>query len=303
MAEWKNRASLLSPRKASCGAALNGRILVAGGITDDTKPPVASVEARRAAGKGEWQSLPPMPTPRGNPTAAEVDGMMYVVGGINSTGFLDVVERFDPRTREWTTSPALPEQRLQAAAAGLRDLLYVAGGSVPDNGGDRNTDSVIVFNPRKPVLGWKQVAPMLVTRARHGLVAAGGHLYAIGGENQDFDTIPTAERYDPGTNTWTAIAPMLESRAFSGMTVIGHRIAVVGGYTRAAGSSTFLRTTEVYDTHTDRWQTLDAQLPTPKVSLVAAAESNGSLLAIGGATVIDGNEPITADVLALKLEG
>lgn len=302
MAEWKNRASLPSPRKASCGATLNGHILVAGGITDDTKPPVASVEARRAAGKGEWQSLPPMPTPRGNPTAAEVDGMMYVVGGVNSTGFLDVVERFDPRTREWTTSPALPEQRLQAAAAGLRDLLYVTGGSVPNNGGDMNTDSVVVFNHKKPASGWKQLAPMSVTRARHGLVAAGGHLYAIGGENQDFDTISTAERYDPGTNTWTAIAPMHESRAFSGMTVIGHHIAVVGGYTRVGESSTFLRTTEVYDTHTDRWRTLDAQLPRPKVSLVAAAETNGSLLAIGGATVVDGKQPITADVLALKLE-
>lgn len=302
MTDWKKRASLLSPRKAHCAATVNGHILVAGGITDDTKPPVASTEARRVAGKGEWRSLPPMPTPRGNPAAAEIDGMMYVIGGVNSTGFLDVVERFDPRTRRWATSTALPEQRLATAAAGLRDLLYAAGGSVLDNGGDRNTDSVVVFNPRKPALGWKQVAPMSVTRARHGLIAAGGHLYAIGGENQDFDTISTAERYDPDTNTWTAIAPMHESRAFFGITVVGHHIAVIAGYNRVAENSIFLRTTEVYNTHTDRWRTLDAQLPTPKASLVAATEPNGSILAIGGATAIDGSEPLTADVLALKFQ-
>jgi hypothetical protein len=98
MAEWRERPSLLLPRKAHDGAIVNGHILVAGGVTDDAQPVVVdAVETRRTAGRGEWQSLPPMITARGNPAAAALDGMVYVAGGANSTGFLEEVERFDPR--------------------------------------------------------------------------------------------------------------------------------------------------------------------------------------------------------------
>lgn len=306
MAEWRKRPSLVQKRKAHDGAIVNGHIIVVGGATDDTKPPVDTVEARRIAGRGEWQLLPPMTFARGNPAAAAVDGMVYVAGGGNSGGFLNEVERFDPRMRTWTSIPSLPTERIAPAAAGLRGLLYVAGGTETDGIVDKNTNSVVVFNPERPKLGWKPVAPMLDSRARHRLVAVDGYLYAIGGEDDEnpdqdqFDTRSSAERYDPGSNTWTRIRPMRESRALSGVAVVDHHIAVVAGYTSADGVRDFLRTTELYDVRTGRWQTLETLLPKRRVSLFAATEPDGSLLAIGGATRDDnGLDTITDEVLAL----
>lgn len=134
-----------APEKALDGAIVNGHIFVVGGVTNDAQPPVVvgTVETRRTAGRGEWQSLPPMTTARGNPAAAALDGMVYVAGGGKSGNFLKEVERFDPRTRTWTSVPSLPKS------------------------------------------GWKPVAPMLDSRARHKLVAVDGYLYAIGGENDE----------------------------------------------------------------------------------------------------------------------
>ncbi|MEU0881637.1 kelch repeat-containing protein [Lentzea sp. NPDC005914] len=297
MAEWRKRPSLVQRRKAHDGAIVNEQIIVVTGIPDDTKPPVACVEARRRAGKGEWRSLPPMITARGNPAVAAVDGMVYVAGGGNQ-GFRDEVERFDLRSRTWTSVPPLPQLRAAPAGAGLNGLLYVAGGSVND---DDNTDSVVVFNPEKPASGWKEVAPMLDRRARHKLIAVDGHLYAIGGENDDFDTRSSSERYDPRTNTWTRIAPMSETRALFGIAAVRHDIAVIGGYTQVGDKTTFLDSIEIYDVHAGRWRTLETRLPQRRVSLFAATEPDGSLLVIGGVTFDDdGNPTITDEVLALS---
>ncbi|MDX8031606.1 kelch repeat-containing protein [Lentzea sp. BCCO 10_0856] len=298
MAEWRKRPSLVQRRKAHDGAIVNEHIIVVTGVPDDEKPPVPAVEARRRAGRGEWRSLPPMITARGNPAVAAVDGKVYVAGGGNQ-GFRDEVERFDPREETWTSVSSLPQLRAAPAGAGLNGLLYVAGGSVSE---DDNTDSVVVFDPEEPEAGWKEVAPMLDRRARHKLIAVDGHLYAIGGENDDFDTRSSAERYDPHTDTWTRIAPMRETRAFFGIAVVRHDIAVVGGYTQVGDKSTFLDTIEIYDVREDRWRTIETRLPQRRVSLFAATEPNGSLLAIGGVTFDDdGIATITDEVLALSL--
>lgn len=62
---------------------------------------------------------------------------------------------------------------------------------------------------------------------------------------------------------------MRESRAFFGIAVAGHHIAVVAGYTTADGVSDFLRTTEIHDVRTDRWQTLETRLPKRRDEVLA----------------------------------
>jgi N-acetylneuraminic acid mutarotase len=308
-ADWTKRPSLQLARGGHDTATVDGRIFVVGGF-QPTDPPGSpafdSVEARRVGGNGRWRSLAPMPTARANPAAAELDGTVYVVGGARTDEtFLDAVERFDPRTGVWTAAPKLPVPRLAAAATGLKGKLYVAGGAVPQGRGDVATASVIVFDPRKQT--WKPVAPMLTARYHLRMVAVDGYLYAIGGDDNIADTLSTVERYDPRSDTWVKVASMHETRAVFGATVVKHGsqrfIAAVAGLRTVGGESTSLRSTEVYNLDTGRWQVLKAKLPQGKVSLVSATESDGTVLAIGGGIDVNGTPIGTADVLALALTG
>jgi N-acetylneuraminic acid mutarotase len=176
-----------------------------------------------------------------------------------------------------------------------------AGGFVSAAGVAETTASVLAFDSRRAA--WTAVAPMPTAREKLRLVAAGRHLYAIGGLSPAGQTLSTVERYDPRSNTWTAVASMNQDRGVPGAVVVnrGHeRLIVVVGGAQAVDfqSGPFLRSTEVYSLDTGRWRVLKAQLPRGRASLVCAAESDGTVLAIGGA--VDLGVP-TAEVHALEL--
>jgi N-acetylneuraminic acid mutarotase len=119
-----------------------------------------------------------------------------------------------------------------AGAAALGNLLYVAGGLVtagPD--GEEITASVLAYSPA--MQRWTPVAPMPTARWRLRLVAAGGQLYAIGGQSRTGTTLSTVERYDPNTDTWTTVAAMNQDRGVPGAVAVSRGlqrfIVVVGG--------------------------------------------------------------------------
>jgi N-acetylneuraminic acid mutarotase len=300
---WKSRPSLGLARVGLDVATVNGQILAIGGFNGDLANPVTydTVEARAVGGDGRWQKLAPMPTARSNHAAAALGGFVYVTGGFGASDeTLDVVERFDPRTGSWQSSPKLPVPVGAAGAAALGGKLYVAGGLLARPSGDEVSAAVFAFDPARRT--WSVVAPMPTPRWRLRLVAAGGFLYAIGGQGVDGRTLSTVERYDPRTNTWSAVRSMREGRAVPGVTALsdGLRllVVVVGGVVFEP-STHLLRTTEVYDTLTDTWHTVDALLPHARGSLGCALESDGTVLAIGGASDITSPPSATADVDAL----
>jgi N-acetylneuraminic acid mutarotase len=302
--QWKTRPPLHTARFAHEAATAHGHIYVIGGA--DASVTLHSVETRRIHGAGEWHDVAPMPTARGNHGVGVVDGMIYAVGGIvEGDNRTDVVERYDPGTDQWTTAPPLPTGRAATSAAGLDGVLYVAGGLIDDDPDEHATDSVLAFDPREE--RWSPVASMLNPRARHRLVAAEGHLYAIGGLRSFFqESFRTVERYSPKSDTWEAVRSMHQPRSLPGATVLtngreSHIVVVGGGPGPFRDRLSRERTTEVYDLHTGRWHLLSTLLPRGRSSLACAAESENRVLAISGSAVVDGAPAITPDVLALKL--
>jgi N-acetylneuraminic acid mutarotase len=303
--QWKTRPPLHTARFAHEAATAHGHIFVIGGA--DAAVALKSVEARRVHGDGEWHDVAPMLTARGNHAVGVVEGLVYAAGGIvDGDHSTDVVERYDPVDDQWTSSMPLPTPRAAASAAGLGGLLYVAGGLIDENDTDEHsTDSVLVFDPRTE--HWSSVAPMLNPRARHRLVATGGHLYAIGGLRSDIqEAFRTVERYSPKSDTWEAVRSMHQPRVLPGATVVGNdresRIIVVGGGPGPAADRLGRdRTTEVFDPHTGNWHLLSTLLPQGTSSLASAPESGNTVLAISGGTVVDRVPTLIPDVLALKL--
>jgi N-acetylneuraminic acid mutarotase len=299
---WVARPPLNQGRIGATVATVDGKIVVFGGFTFAGET-LGSTEARRVAGSGVWRTLAPMPTPRANAAAAALGDAVYVIGGYPVEGTSDLVERYDVKTNTWSTATKLPRPRGASAAATLNDRIYVAGGYYPlAQDEEIATNSVIAFDPRKRA--WQPMAPMPTARGFLRLVAAGNHLYAIGGLAADGNSLTTVERYDPRTDRWTMLAPMNVARRVPGVVAVQHGsdtlIAAVGGCQTVDGQLVgFDTTTEVYSVRTGTWRTLSALLPGGRCSLNAAAEADGTVLAIGGITNFD-NRSETAEVLAIR---
>lgn len=184
-------------------------------------------------------------------------------------------EETDVDSRLWTT-------KFKGGFASINGAIYVAGGF----GGTWNSflNTVHRYSPVSSL--WEPLMSMIRPRANFQLVALGGKLYAIGGENDgvgDVDTSSAVEQYNPDTNLWSEVASMHYPR-------VGHAAAAMGGFLYVAGGrnslhSPTLASCERYDPNTDTWS-LIAPLPEPRVWLALASlrspEGPQALYAIGG---------------------
>jgi len=86
--------------------------------------------ARPAA--GEWEVRAPMPHGRGTHASEDLNGMVYVIGGVtaDTTECLPsrTVERYDPLDGTWSNTTAYPEAVEALGAVRVGTMLYAMGG-------------------------------------------------------------------------------------------------------------------------------------------------------------------------------
>ncbi len=100
-----------------------------------------------------------------------------------------------------------------------------------------------------------------------------GKIYAIGGNNGT--AIPSAEVYDPTTDTWAKLAPMSVPRYLFQTEEIEGKIYAIGGY-----NGTAIPSAEAYDPTANSWTKL-APMSVPRY-LFQTEEIEGKIYAIGG---------------------
>ncbi|XP_040282395.1 kelch-like protein 35 isoform X1 [Bufo bufo] len=108
----------------------------------------------------EWTYVSPAPFSKGGISGVEIDGTIYVVGGLTSTIF-----SYRPSTDRWSEEVVLPEPLESCGAAVYGGKLYIMGGR-GENG--EATDRCLVFDPET-----KQVSedrPLLRSTSHHGCV-------------------------------------------------------------------------------------------------------------------------------------
>jgi len=76
-----------------------------------------------------WTGLTADPTPRLEACFAAISGQLYVAGGANATGVLNVNEAYNATTKKWTTLASLPNALATAGSATVGGLLYCFGGA------------------------------------------------------------------------------------------------------------------------------------------------------------------------------
>lgn len=222
-------------------------------------------------GGGEWVTLAPIPTATQEIGVAELDGLIYVLGGILGTRTIgNNVQVYNPEDDSWRSVAPMPAALHHMGVAAANGKLYVVGGFL---GNFQPVNTLYEYDPELDE--WTQKANL--PRFRGGLTAAAidGLIYAIGGARGP--SIGDLDVYDPETDRWTSLNTMPTPRDHHTSAVVDGKIYVAGGRNQ---TSFILDTLEVYDPETDDW-TLLAPMPTGR-SGIAGAALNGCFYVFGG---------------------
>lgn len=179
----------------------------------------------------QWESMTPMPTARAMATSCELDGKIYVIGGIfsDTSPATAKVERYDPVLDEWdTTVPDLPAPLCGASASVVNGKIYVIGGRESYSGTPHK--SVYIYDPAMG--GWTSGKDD-ITGPRSWIATSvlGDKIYAMGGYGYwgDGTTKDTVSVYDPAINDWTFTESMLSPRQGLTSDVVDGKIYTTGG--------------------------------------------------------------------------
>ncbi len=231
--------------------------------------------------RGVWRSLPPVPTSRQEVGIAELDGIVYVIGGLVTGAASTALEAFDTESGEWVSLAAFPEALHHVAAAEAGGRIFSIGGFV---GFTFNpVDSLLEYDPVSDQ--WAARTPLPMARGALAAATIEGKIYAVGGDgpNGPFGQFTV---YEPRTGIWTELPPLPTPREHLVAAAIGTSLYVIGG----RRSLQNLATLEVFDTIEGTWETL-TPMPTARSGL-AAASHGGLLFVLGGEIqgVFDENE-------------
>lgn len=126
---------------------------------------------------------------------------------------------------------------------------------------------------------WKRRARMHDARQDGAAAALDGNIYAFGGLGP-----PTAERYDPETDSWTLIAPLLPlgstPRRYLGAAAAQGGVYAVGGWEGEWSEEAATSRVERYDPGTDTWKSV-ADMNVARW-LLQVVSLDGLIYAIGG---------------------
>jgi N-acetylneuraminic acid mutarotase len=183
-----------------------------------------------------------MPHRQNEAATAAVDGRIYVMGGfeVDSTKVVPLVQVYDVAKNEWSEGIPLPEPLHHAAAAVVGGKIYLIGGFRNNFAQREPVDTVWMFDPAANT--WEKRAPLPAARGALWAAAIGDRIYAAGGEHY----LPGAPPPKPGERaTYEPVADFA-----------------------------------VYDTTSDRWETLPPMHY--RRDHVLAAAINGRFYAVGG---------------------
>ncbi len=206
---WTPTGSMATPRDSHTDTRLpNGRVLVAGGITNFPLGGLASAELYDPATR-TWLPAGSMANARANHTETLLPGgKVLVVGGetdVNGTA-LASAELYDPAAGTWMPTGSLTGARKMHTATLLPNgKVVVAGGQ----GGDNSRQPLASAELYDPATGtWSSTGALGNARFDHTATFVDGGVLVVGGSDN-----AGAERYDPATGTWSPAGSLATARS------------------------------------------------------------------------------------------
>jgi hypothetical protein len=224
------------------------------------------------------------------------DGTVLVAGGVTAGGQFRVstqtTEIYHPDTDTWTAGPDMTTPRARHTATKLADgrVLIVAGR------GGSGLSSAEIYDPATNA--FSAVSSTAYYRSEHAavllangkvLVAGGMGTPVVGGAGPNSGNMtPSAELFDPATNTWAATGSLTgttpgrwshtatQLNTSSNSTTSG-KVLIAGGINGSAS----VNTAQLYNPSTGTWATA-GNLNVARHLHTATLLPNGNVLAAGG---------------------
>ncbi|CAI8583479.1 unnamed protein product [Vicia faba] len=204
------------PWKVEFGVAvINGSFLVmAGHSLIDGAVSVSAEVFQYNSNLDSWSRLSNMNVARYAFACAEVNGLVYAVGGYGAEGdSLSSVEVYDPDTNKWTMIESLRRPRWGCFACGFEGKLYVMGGRSSFTIG--NSKSIDVYDPEKRK--WCEMKNGCVMVTAHAVLEK--KLFCMEWKNQRKLSI-----FNPDDNSWKTV-----SLPLTGSSSVGFRFGILNG--------------------------------------------------------------------------
>ena len=191
---WSARASVPTTRDFMGVGVVNDVLYVVGGV-EYTPPPHRMSGTLNAydPATDSWSVRASMPTRRSFVGVGTVDGILYVVGGLDDVGTpLTTVEAYDPLTDSWSSRAPVPVASMDGPEIGVVDgILYAVSSGFTD--GVPST-TIEAYDPVRN--SWHTMAPAPVTRWWPGVGVVNGAMYLVGGYDNRV-TYTTVQAFSP----------------------------------------------------------------------------------------------------------
>ena len=279
--DWKPMASMPLANHDICGAILNGKLYIGGGITDYGYPvKMLGLDSLWAyeSEKDQWEPLEPMSARRGYCGIAAFNSEIWVLGGFlvdeqSRRTITDMVEVYNPRTRQWRPGPALDMPRAEPVVLTVDDRLYVFGGAGADDKATRSVVSRAIGQQN-----WRREPDAPVPLRQTSGCVLNGKVYIAPGRDAKLPESPGLFVYNPSRAVWENDVPRMPVETTNAPLTAAYKgsVWVIGCSDDKIG-----RKTHHYSPETKTWK-CGPNMPTP-LSWGAGAQMNGRLIIAGGA--------------------
>lgn len=197
-----------------------------------------------------WSGILNTPTVRAEVGAAEVNGVIYCIGGWTGTPS-NKNEAYNIATNTWSTKANLPTAIAGCMAVSLNNKVYIIGGTL-------GTTTTYFYEYDPATNSYTTLAAPSQNRIHAGLVTFNNKIYYFGGLffNGIYNVSNKLDEYDPATNTWTSKANIPVTIQRTNGTIYDNKLFIFGG-TTTAPTITPQNSFFVYDFVSNTWTTME----------------------------------------------
>jgi N-acetylneuraminic acid mutarotase len=200
-----------------------------------------------------WAGRAAMPTARAYTSCAEVNGKIYVIGGLTDPSTsTNVVEVYDPTSDTWATKGNMPESASGVAVVSVGGKIYAFGGRSGGVFDGTTLNHTYLYDPVADSWTRKADMPQALTMVAAALI--NGKIYLMGGAEEGFIGTNLVDMYDPVSDTWTPKAGFETGRALSAAAVYQGKVYLIAGGTAVGDAAGYaFSTVDCYDPAVDTW--------------------------------------------------
>ena len=310
---WAPGPTMPTARRYAAAVAIGTKIFVIGGedATIPTSQPLASMDVLDTT-TGTWVPSPPatMQAPRARLSCVAYNGIIYAIGGTDSSGAtsLTTVEQFDTTAitgNNWISAPSLSTARARFSAFITQDLagntiIEAVGGGTPSS--SISSRESLILAPIAATNWVPSSSALPAARASYAAAVAGNFAYIIGGHDAANVLTSTVWTYDFTSAAYTTLAaPLPTPRDYPVVQTVNGRVYVIGGDLAPSSAPNRIASNAVEElTPVGSMPRLGKVSTLTGLASVTSAELSGITLLLDGQSAVNG--PLFAQLININTD-